>query len=140
MGEVKTFNDVALYLKGEFMGNVHRIDCKEVTVTTGVKYAQHDDAVNVSFLRKGKRKRQGTLLTHKPWLRIIAAGAAVDTDPMLVPASHGGSGGRSRYLSCDPRWATDFEDRIAGMMGVLLEIGAGEREGEFLDRMKGVVP
>lgn len=53
------------------MGNVTRTDCRSLTVETGVKYAQYNNAVRVTWLAKGKRKARATVLTYNPFLIVV---------------------------------------------------------------------
>lgn len=133
----KVFKDATVYYQGEMGMGVRPIVCKSVTITTGVKYAQYNDAIRVQFLEKGKRKERAFMLTYRPWLRIVATKDAISPDASLVPVSANASVSvsRSRYMSCDPRWQTDFENKLAETgITVLYEIGAGDREGELIER------
>jgi hypothetical protein len=131
--QTKTFDNVALYRAGMF--GVSRIDCKTVEITTGVKYAQYDDATRVRYLEKGKRKAAGFMLDYKPWLRLLPVSTGVVPADALMPAVNGGR--QSRYTSYDPRYITDFEDQFESAPW-LVAIGAGDREGVHLERCKAM--
>lgn len=127
-----TFSDVAVYRTGEMFG-VARTDCRTLVIRTGQKYAQYNDAIRIEYLERGKRNMRSFMLTYRPWLRVMSLKDAVRPDGALVAS---GDGSRAtRYLSCDPRYATDFEDKIEGLP-ILYSVGAGDREGEFLARNK----
>ena len=52
--------------------------CKSVKLTTGVKYAQYNDAIRVEYLEKGKRNaRMFVLAENNPWLRVIDNAVAI---------------------------------------------------------------
>lgn len=132
-----TFDHCTMYRTGEMSFGVHRTDCRKVIVTTGQKYAQYKDAIRVEYIAKGTRKARYFLMTYKPWIRIIATGDAIEPDVPMVDQGNGSS--VSRYTSCDPRWETDFEDKLeASGVRLLCSIGAGDREGEHVERCKVV--
>lgn len=124
MGETLTFNNAALFRAGMF--GIHRIDCKTITVTTGVKYAQYNDAIKVEYLEKGKRKTCAFIMDYAPWARVVPSSAPLRPEDPFVDHEDGSR--RGRYSACDPRWQTDFEDRIE-MLGtpVLWSVGKGKR-------------
>ena len=121
MEEMKEFSNVVLYLKGGF--GVSTTACKVLKITTGVKYAQYDNATRVEYVEKGKRKPVGCMLTYDPWARVMAEKDAVNPEDPLVKD---GQFSRSRYGSFDPRYTTDFEDRIVGVP-TLYSVGEGKR-------------
>ncbi len=121
-----TLENVAFYARGSMFG-VHRTDCRTLKISTGQKYAQYDNAIRIEYLEKGKRNARVCTLTYKPWLRVVSLAHAIAPDDPLVPTSAGCK--VSRYASCDPRWASDFEDKLAADgVPVLLAIGEEERE------------
>lgn len=125
ISETKEFEDVTLYLAGMF--GVGRTDCRTLKITTGVEYAQYDDAIRVEYLEKGKRKGRRLILDYKPWLRVVNRATAINPANPLVANADGSR--VSRYTSFDPRYITDFEDLLANSgTPVILAIGEGERE------------
>lgn len=137
-----TFDNITMYRDG--MIGLARIDCRSMTVTTGVKFAQYNDAVRVEYVEKGKRKGHSFMLGHGKWLRVVDTANAIDTQALVKMPSVPGSGvecRQSRYASCDPRWETDFEDELARLgISVLYSIGAGEREGELVEQYRKMRP
>lgn len=130
--ETFTFDNATMYRDAMF--GVSRTDCRTITITTGVKYAQYDDAVKVVYTEKGKRTPRGTVLCGAElWIRVVATKDAISPDSGMVP---NGDGSRtSRYTSCDPRYRTDFEDKLdASHVTPLISIGIGDREGAHLER------
>lgn len=108
---VRTFSDCALYTASSFMGNIERLDCRLVTITEGVEYAQYKNAVKVEYMEKGKRRSRSFLLTYDPFLVILSAKDAVEPDSMLgakTPCNAGVMLLQSRYSSFDKRWRSDF--------------------------------
>jgi hypothetical protein len=107
-----TFENCALYLANEFMGNIVRRDCRTVRITVGVQYAQYPNAIKVEYMPKGARNRRGFYLTYKPFLVVLSAKDAIDPASMLGAPTPGGSPGvsvaMSRYSSFDSRWESDF--------------------------------
>jgi len=83
------------------------------------KWAQYDRAPFVNFIPKGKRKAVTFLEGYNPYI-VILAGHNLDlqkaVDDQFV-TSAGSTPGvtitSSRYLSCDPRYSTDFNAVLA---------------------------
>lgn len=57
---------VTVYLRGEFLGNVHRIECRSLKVTIR-PYAQYESAIHLEWIGKGQRRARGTVLSYSPW-------------------------------------------------------------------------
>lgn len=133
-----SFENVAMYHNtGSFAPR--RIDCRKLIVTTGVAYAQYNDAVRVEYVEKGKRTPHAFIMGYRPWIRVCEIKDAVKEPESLVPAGSapGVTCQRSRYTSCDPRWKTDFEDATAEVRW-LVSIGVGDREGDHLERCRAI--
>ncbi len=113
--KTQRFENVAVYVKGG-LGSPIRINCKFVEVTTGVKYAQHTDAVSITFLEKGKRKTRGAVYGYQPFVVVTSLDAPAPAD-MFAPAevceATGVSFSKSRYTSFDPRYQSDFMETLA---------------------------
>jgi hypothetical protein len=110
------------------MFGVRQITCRTLEVKTGQKYAQYDNAIRIKFVQAGQRTPRGIVLDYDPWLRIVASGpmAPKPEDPL---DTRGDGSKVSRYCSHDPRYVTDFEDKlVASGVPVLMAIGAGRRE------------
>src|SRR5579875_1271441 len=106
MQETKAFTNVVIYLVNELMGNVQRVDAKEARVTTGVRYAQYTDAVQVEWIEPRKRNWSRIILTFQPFIFVLTKAAAVPQPSSLVPESNGCM--RSKYPSHDARYISDF--------------------------------
>lgn len=120
MEKTQEFQNVKLYLSGMF--GVVSTTCKTLKITTGVKYAQYDNATRIEYVEKGKRLGRRLILDYKPWLLVVDQKNAINP--------HDGDGSKvSRYTSFDPRYQTDFEDGLAAKgTPILLSIGEGYRE------------
>lgn len=107
----QTFTNVTIYLRGG-MGNINRIDVRELTVERGVKYAQYNDAVRVTWLEKGKRKKAGLYLTYAPFLLVVNREDAIEPASIFGATELGSTPGvsvrRSRYSAFDDGWVRDF--------------------------------
>jgi hypothetical protein len=112
-----TFWNCVLYLASEFMGDIVRRDCRSVTITEGVKYAQYNNAIKVEYMPKTARKRRGFYQTYNPFLVVLRAEDAVDPDSMTGPETPGSNPdvtvSVSRYLCFDDRWKSDFVAALA---------------------------
>jgi hypothetical protein len=125
MERTLTFNKVAMY---RAVGHgILRTDCATLVLKTGQKYAQYDDAIEIQYLEKRKRYPRGNFLAgNDVWLRVVALADAIDPDYFMVP--DGPLLYRSRYVSYDMRYTTDFEDKLAAAnVPVLFAVGAGHR-------------
>ncbi len=107
-----TFANVTIYTRGEFFGNISRTDVKEVSITTGVRSAQYENALKVRFKEPRQRTMRGMTLDYRPFLFVLARKDAFEPDDMLLPADASGAQ-HGRYPSCDPRWESDFLAQLA---------------------------
>src|SRR4051812_22062407 len=71
------FSDVTFYIKGGF-GNVTRVDARELTIETGVKYAQYDFAVRVTYKAGRQRNARSIVLAYNPFFVVVARADAID--------------------------------------------------------------
>lgn len=92
-------------------GSINRYECSSLGFTLG-RYAQHENALHVNFVQRGKRKLRGLVITPGQYALILAGHGHFEPDSMLVPLDYnertGVSTSMSRYSSADPRWANDF--------------------------------
>jgi hypothetical protein len=111
-----TFWNCVLYLASEVMGDIVRRDCRLVTITEGVKYAQYNNAIKIEYTPKNARKRRSFYQTYNPFLVVLRAEDAVEPDSMLGPDTPGSNPGvtvsKSRYSCFDRRWRSNF---VAGL-------------------------
>lgn len=111
-----TFAKATLFTRHEMFGNIIKLEVKDLVIETGVKYAQYDNAVKVTFVPKGKRSRRGMMLTYKPDLIVLEGwGHSIEPDGFMNPV--GIVEGpvtvtRSRYSSHDAGWQRDFEAKL----------------------------
>lgn len=110
---------VTIYLKGQMTSAITKIEAK--LVAHGTKpYAQHPEAPYVQFIPKGKRLPREVHEGYKPFVLILDGVGHPDPDGIFDPARTTTSSyptgdvtiQRSRYLSADPRWMTDFNAMI----------------------------
>lgn len=120
---IKQFDRVTIYLRGEFMGNISRIDCRAVDLNSG-PYAQYNNALFCTFLQKGKRKPQGLALTYKPFLVIVPTHEAIEPDSMLGPRDESGCA-MSRYSGHSDGWESDFRQALEASNATVLFDAAG---------------
>ena len=107
------YGKTTLYLIGG-MGNVTRVECREVRVWNA-PYAQHQDAIHLQFVPKGKRNPRGIVLTYQPWFVVVEGQDGPDTGGIFgesTQEANGVSTAKSRYSSHDPRWVEYFEGRL----------------------------
>jgi hypothetical protein len=103
------------------MFGYRRVECKEVTIERK-RYAQHDNALIVEYVEKGKRKPHGFACYS---FRRRAEGQAPGegtTLPFVVvdttieePATFESVGEgmtRTRHLSCSPVWDQEFDQAL----------------------------
>ncbi len=107
-----TFENCAIYKATEMMGNIVRLDVRSVTIKTGEKYAQYNNAVKVEFVKKGARTRRGFYMTYKPFLVVLRAKDAISPDSIYSePDAMGTCVGR--YDCFESGWKSDFLSALA---------------------------
>jgi len=110
------FENCTFYTSGEFMGNIHRRDCRSLEIFIK-PYAQYPSAIELTFVKKGCRTKLRTVLTYKPYLVVVPTSSAIDPDSMMHNERPGCSPdvtvSESRYSSFDDRWRTDFDKKLA---------------------------
>jgi hypothetical protein len=91
-----------------------RTDCRTLTIETGVKYAQYNNAIKVTYLESGKRKPRYFILDYMPFLVVVNRADAIQPDGMYGPGV--GSGdvvvSTSRHPSHDPGWIKGFMAKL----------------------------
>jgi hypothetical protein len=98
---------------------ISKIKCRELLIETG-SYAQYDSAVFVTLVPEGARKPRAFVQTSEPDLVVLAGHRHLDPDDPMLPAEDRGNGisvSRGRYMSCDPRWRSDFDAKLATYLG-----------------------
>lgn len=121
------FENVTLYVKGG-MGNVVKVRAKFVEVTTR-KWAQYDNATQLTYRKPRQRKDRSQVLGYKPWF-VVVEGDGPEVDDLFLDAQvdpkTGVSFQKSRYASFDPRFVSDFEARLAASGAKVLSRGENE--------------
>jgi hypothetical protein len=97
---------VTIYRKSEFFGDVEKIEAKLFSVEIK-KYAQYDNAIKYVFTRKGKRKEESDFLRGKDCFLKIALGWGL-ISPADTMEDHTQDLKKTKYLSFDPRYVSDF--------------------------------
>ncbi len=114
------YENVTMYLAGEMFG-VRRYDCRTLEVWEA-PYAQWPKALYLKWCEPRKRKGRSMAQGYRPWVVVVRRADAIEPGSSMVLQDDGSS--ISRYASCDERYRTDFEEKLASA-GVepLLEIG-----------------
>lgn len=113
---IKTIAKGTLYLRGEFMGNIHKIEARDIMIETGVKYAQYDNAIRVTWTPKGARRARGTVLTYRPFCVALDGWGHLDPDSMFGKATETETGvlvSHGRHSACSGGWQSDFLVQLA---------------------------
>ena len=103
-----------LYRRGEFLGAIHKIEVRAISVTRE-KYAQYESAVRVEYIEPRQRHARTFVDSHKPSVLVLDGWGHPDPDSAFGAEEQTAPGvtlSRSRYLSCDPRWQSDFDAKI----------------------------
>lgn len=98
-----------MYVKGEFLGNIIKIEATEATIEIK-PYAQYPNAVHVTFRKPRQRKDRGFVQSYRPSLLVLDGWGHPDPASPWKPISEGCS--ESKYMSCDERWQSDFDAAI----------------------------
>lgn len=107
-----TFSNATLYLRGDL--SIQKIECKSISIHVR-PHAQYAKAVVVRYVPKGCRSPRGTVLSYQPWGYVVEGFGHVDPASMFtapIDSAPGVQVSRSRYSSCDPRTAADFEAKL----------------------------
>ncbi len=126
MKNTTTFERATIYTRGG-LGGVVRTEVRNLSIETGVSYAQYTDAVRVTFTPKGKRKPRGMTLTYRPFL-VVVEGAGPEIRGLFGAEKESGTPGvtvrESRYTCFDERFDTDARaDLLATGAKILFQIG-----------------
>lgn len=121
--ETKTLKNVTLYTKGDPMcinlGNTRKIECRTLTIEIG-PYAQHENAVKLTWIAKGQRREREMVQTTFANAVVLAGHGHLDPDGAFLPERPGATPGvtvtQSRYRSCDSRWQGDFSAKLAAYL------------------------
>lgn len=111
----QVFENATFYTMEAF--GAARKDCKHLTVQFGVKYAQYDNAIRLTYLAKGKRKPQSRILTYKPYLLVVHTKDAIPVPNCMD--DKGGGCSQTRYATFDDRWLSDWESQSKEMTFLL---------------------
>jgi len=115
-----------IYTTSEFMGNVFKIECTLVDFGFR-KYAQYDKAAFVRYIPKGKRTETGFTKGYHPYILILEGHGHPEPEDMFLDLGKSESGlnvKRSKYMSFDDRYKTDFDaviDQILPQKKVLFD-------------------
>jgi hypothetical protein len=102
-----------LYMRGEFLGNIHRIECTAARITVG-PYAQHTGAVSALWVPRGKRAVRGTVQGYRPSLLVLEGWDHPAPDSPFVHdySADGVDVSRGRHSACSDGWQSDFDRMI----------------------------
>lgn len=85
---------------------IERTDCKELTIQPGKKYAQYDNAIDLTYLPVGKNKARVRMLYGNDVYLMVCF-----TKDAIVPESEWvnvGGATETHYPSADTRYLSDF--------------------------------
>jgi hypothetical protein len=112
-----TYTNVTLYAPlGVMSTNIVKVECR--TLRIEVKpYAQYAAAVHLYFVPKGSRRERSCVETSCPAVIVLDGYKQMDPDGIYDESTRKTTGNvstvRARYLSCDPRWQSDFDVKLA---------------------------
>lgn len=112
-----TYTNVTLYAPmGVMSSNIVKIECRTLRVEVR-PHAQYATAVHIYFVPKGKRTEREHVETSRPRAVILEGFNHMNPDGFFDESTRKTEGDistvRSRYLSCDPRWQSDFDAKLA---------------------------
>ena len=132
MNTTQTYTNVTLYAPMGMSSNIVKIECRTLRVEI-CPHAQYASAVCFYFVPKGKRTERFHIETYRPCAVILAGHGHMDPDGLFDESTRKTEGNistvRSRYLSCDPRWQSDFDAKLAGYVA--------EGEGRIVADFRG---
>lgn len=95
-----------IYTNG--MMGVRKQEVKGLTIGLG-PYAQYSAATRWAGVQKGKRKPFACAVGHQPHVLVLEGYGHTLDQKWLVALEDDPGTRQSKYASCDPRWATDFQ-------------------------------
>lgn len=108
--EVHKFENVTMYTTGNVLYPcVVRIDVREVALRIA-PYAQHERSVYIDYLPKRARLHRILIVLHS-YVIVVPTKHAIDPDGLFLPAV--GRTSETRYKITDPRWRTDFDEKLS---------------------------
>ena len=104
---------VTIYTTSDFMGDVVKYEGR-IHESGRRKYAQYDSAPYVDITMKRKRKAIRIMKTYNPYILVVKGWDHPDAEDYLkvVHESADAVISKSRYLSFDERYKTDFDKII----------------------------
>ena len=108
--DARQFTNVTVYTTGNVLYPcVVRIDAREAAIRVA-PYAQHTQSIYVDYLPKGRRVRRRLIVPHS-YVIVVPTKHAIDPDDLFLPALDGAF--HPRYDITDPRWRTDFDEKLS---------------------------
>ena len=106
--EVVKHDKCTLYIASEFGFGYKRVEARDVMIEKR-PYAQHAEALHVTFTPKGARKeRKFVNVAGNSKFYVLDGWGHPDLGKdLFIKAADGGQ--ITRYASCDPRWDSDFK-------------------------------
>jgi hypothetical protein len=108
--EVKKYDRATIYVRSEFGFGFRKIEARDIELEYR-PYAQHANAIHVTFTKKGARSRSSFVRTpHSSEFVILEGWGHPDfTGDIFVRSDDEVTQGAvSRHLSCAPEWTTEF--------------------------------
>lgn len=113
------FTNVTLYTRGDShwinLGNITKTECRSLKVDVR-PYAQYQNAVVVTFVKKGARRECQIVQTSNPDVVVLAGHGQMEPDGAFKtdgPAHRGVTIERAKHRSGDTRWQGDFSAKLA---------------------------
>lgn len=111
-----TLAKATIYSQSDLGLGLRKTEARNLKVQI-IPYAQYANAVEITFIPKGKRnERVITETTHAATVVLAGWGHALQPDGVYLPATKAETGAetaRGRYRSCDSRWVSDFMSSLA---------------------------
>jgi hypothetical protein len=103
-----------LYVKNEFLGNVQRVEVREVRVSRQ-PWAQYKSAVICKYLLPRKRNWRKRTESYLPYLVVLEGWGHPDpASPWTnIQQGNGVTTSQGRHSSCSTAWDTDFDGELA---------------------------
>jgi|SRR5690606_3251833 len=95
-----------IYLTEDLLGSVVKIEGTILNYGTR-KYAQYNNAPYIDYIPQGKRKARRIMKSYNPYIVVLAGINHIDPMDAFVKVDEKCS--KSRYLSFDKRYKTDFD-------------------------------
>lgn len=116
---MEKFENVTICLKSTF--GVNQIQCKSASIKIR-PYAQYNNAIELRYIPKGKRKEIGVIITYNPYLLILKGFVNLEYSAFeKVESSENFTITKSKYSCFSDNYTKDFDKLLESTKNEILK-------------------